>query len=1706
MGPISALPRHDGIIGTSKAANGGSVKEARRTALLIGVGDIPAAAHRFRPLEDAVTADLRELAAALQGAGYEVETLRDPSRNKITERITEISTDAPAGSTLLLHFSGHGVRIGDTDYLLPADARAPLGDDAAAWEQPHIRESLLDADISKYLTGCSAGTVLWLIDACRSPEDGGETAFGSNVTKGPPAGGFAVMSGCAPGQRSGYSTTGSFFTLALAEAFDPLTEATTVEEVYQTARRLTRQLALSRGAEPQDVRIRYGSDLEQGTRATVVAKGRRLLESWREVVREPALWERVPKSEADSVPRFQECLITLASEAARQVHRAQQRLPDPWADDDFPVRLLRQRLPQLLLKDAELSALEVTSLIAGVFLHEAAWAGRLSQAAEITPHSVRHQDSRNDQRRHYEQIVEHHPQIAEKLSGHPWRRDDPAHELEAVVLWLVHRWIAERFETDEQAVPPAVADGFAAQLLNADTSSGGGQINGRAIELSAALRTVAGGLTLGAPPDDQPLSVPDWYTVSEGPQRLRVRPLAALLRFAALLAFDTRTLPEVLAEHLAVSDPVLPREVIAVLGGAFWHAEDNGATAGDLHLDAVCPHPAIHAALGTIVEDADELGYAQREMARRLPAAEATLLDGLPARVTDRRLRPDEGQGQRAYDVPLLRFSLSQTEVRRLLMGEKLYDGEPGLAVRELYQNAMDACRYRQMRTRYLRGRGKQSAPWAGNIRIETGSDARGRYVECHDNGVGMTVDQLKNTFTRAGRRFEQSRDFRREQAAWLRHDQSLRLYPNSRFGIGVFSYFMLADEMTIVTRPVDVDGIPARKALRVDIPGSGSLFRIQEDDGRSGEALPEGGTRVRLYLREPSALPGGACESVLRALVHVSEFRLEVRSESGRERVWPPGVLQAGSGQQEIEADTAVEAVPGTLWWVKGNGAILCDGIANDKRPFGYVLNLTGPQAGELSVNRKKLERYDVRWARQQWRLGADALAGWRELDLDWLHELESRDLSAARVIWREWRGKGLQVNARYGRTVDLDTVGWFRLDKSVSDKQSAWHEERTAYNAVRPWRSAVLAIAYLSDRDAAPLSLAGHPVPEPGWAGIAAEVNRDWRSVVLIAHKQRITVAEVLRAARKLRIAHPRLAAPAVLDGDLNWTPTSTDTQIMRGLLGPEDKARQAARKNNYRHEPSDLSGLVRASAESSRSLGELAAACERYAPLVGQSLGGVPEYHRDHVCDSSDLALLYRQVDERTWTPTAKPWDIPLVADLLDIAPLTALKRLSQFTWLGRQAPATALVTSWADAPDDLLPILWRYVVDDTEGRPWLPWAATIDLASEREISLHEAEKVLASTAKYLGLAHQRRYASGSVGRDFVPKPKTGSVVAWLHHAGLRLETGISLRDLAFSRSHYEMPWKELADYVGDLRTAGMEFPDAANLLRAWKELPVTSRYAFSGLHLLIEEADYPVLPTSEVLFSASLQLNEALSSTWKTARKELRRLGLGAEFHSPSLPNKLKEYRPTPDETAALIDESYDESYIEWEESPRWAPLTAERLITYARAKHVSARAAFELLEPLRAIGALIPDLAEAAVAALPESVPDARDAVAVDPAYRASGPDEPLVPLDLVSIAGRLGEPMARTWQRITPYLALEPEPSLITIAPDLLPLWQDLAILSEGLDGMLPAVSGRITPERLAFAAAGVGESPEWVRERLRLYAEMFGLELPPVDEDNDHQ
>ncbi|MFH8992234.1 caspase family protein [Streptomyces sp. NPDC017940] len=1641
-----------------------------RCALLIGIGHVPAATELFEPLDEAVDADLRLMNSALGAAGYDVTTLHNAGLNEIRTRIHEAARDVPDGGTLLLYFTGHGIRAGGIDYLVPFDAFPPADGD---WQEPYI-DSLLPASISPWLKACTAGTVVWAVDACRTELAAGDVRFGNSVDNGPPGGGFAVLMGCSAGERAGSTGEGSFFTRGLAEALSPLTPARAVEDVFDAAAARTRAVAHRHG-QTQNAYVHYGMNFEARTKSTDVCEGRPLLEAWQGAVRDTALWQLVDDRGQGCVVRFKDSLSAFVERCAFTLHRAQERLPheDPWSDDTFPVRLLCDRLPSLLPAGATLSAVEVATLVAAPFLREAAWAERLSQAAEIAPESLERRPGADAYRRHYEQIAEQHVRVARKAAE--CRARERTEDAVAVTMWLVHRWVADRFETDDEAVPPAAADQLAAGLLQS-----AGAVPDRVRELSGLLRAAAAGIGLDEPPDDLAGRAPAKVLLPGGHQPLRLRPLAALLRLAGALAVDVRTFPEMVAEHLAVSDPVLPQEIVGLVSQPellSWQSE--GST---LHLDVPCPHQSVHAALMDVAHQADQLAEQVAGLAATLPAPEAALLAAVPTRITDRDLRPSRSHGQASYEVPLLRFHLAQTEVRELLMGEQLYGGEPQLALRELYQNAMDACRYRAMRWRYLDSVGASPAPWTGGrISVVQGEDDRGRYVECRDNGVGMSADQLKYTFTRAGSRFEQSKAFRREQSRWLRHDPGLRLYPNSRFGIGVFSYFMLADEMSIVTRQVSAEGKPAEQALRVDIPSSGSLFRIKRHEA-PGDSLPEGGTRVRLYLRPGHTADALSCVATLRDLVRVSEFDLEVRDAAGAEHVWERGVLQPGVGGGSMKP---LEAVPGVLWWVGEDGGVLCDGITTDVRPFGYVLNLTGPHAGQLNVSRKELQDYDRDWERQNWRAGARRLGEWPLLRMEWLWELEQRNLAVARSLWREWRGTGVTATREDGHRHSLDVQGWFWLDRAITSQQG--HHSGIG-GGINSWRAAALRLPHAGGRMSSPKSLVGHPVPEPGDAAVQ-DTGMSWWNVLLRAAQQETTVTDILRRKRRLRIAHAHEAPPAVYGEGLDEEPDRIDTGLARILSGSFTTDLPTELRHNGAV-TAETGCLVLTSQKLAEPLGRVVARYERWAPLHNAPPLSVPAHHRDHVCTESDIAHLFLDDNtryERSLVPVSGAEQAREVCRRTGTPASDVLRLLDEFSWLGWRAPAAGTVQAWIDLDAETDLELTRFTGGEQEPRT-LRWAATISVAATRSCDLATAEEDLARVAAATGLTYERRYAGAGPGGPFVPSPVAGTLVDALNSNDVLLERGVNLEELGRASRRLPDP-AEIAGVVEELRAAGVAVPDDVRVIAAWPSLPLRSRYALSGKEASSEDEDYPAdrLTAAGLLYTAAC-LHESLGEVWSLARQEADRFGLTV----PPLPEELTAWRPVPHMTTVLIEQPlhFGQFY-----PATWVPLTASSFAQYASDHQIDIATAYAQLAVLRPIGALVPPLSAEERDALPTTVPSARDVVALSRDQWVS-PKGEFCALDLISIAGRLGEPATDTLRRITPYLPLLPASVRLPPPPDTIPLWQDLAILSENLDGRLPAVTGRVSARHIARAADAVGEPASWVTARLREYATLFSLDL----------
>ena len=135
------------------------------------------------------------------------------------------------------------------------------------------------------------------------------------------------------------------------------------------------------------------------------------------------------------------------------------------------------------------------------------------------------------------------------------------------------------------------------------------------------------------------------------------------------------------------------------------------------------------------------------------------------------------------FDRSQFTFSFDQQKVLELLTGHTLYN-DAGVAIRELVQNSIDAVRL--ARARGLHDNGAEPE-------IEVTYDSESRTLRVLDHGVGMAQSDIETHFLKVGSSSYQTSEFKEE-------------FPNftsiSRFGIGVLSAFMIADEVRVATIP----------------------------------------------------------------------------------------------------------------------------------------------------------------------------------------------------------------------------------------------------------------------------------------------------------------------------------------------------------------------------------------------------------------------------------------------------------------------------------------------------------------------------------------------------------------------------------------------------------------------------------------------------------------------------------------------------------------------------------------------------------------------------------------------------------------------------------------------------------------------------------------------------------------------------------------
>lgn len=342
---------------------------------------------------------------------------------------------------------------------------------------------------------------------------------------------------------------------------------------------------------------------------------------------------------------------------------------------------------------------------------------------------------------------------------------------------------------------------------------------------------------------------------------------AVILRLADLFDLDSKRAPATLFDALSIESNLSLIAWSKHRAVTAWVFRDNL-----LVLRADCDHPIIEDALYFFC---DQIDHELLQSSTVLKTISSPLADvsqysllPLPRSVTRDHIQPlKKPDGSPIYTYSKTRFTLDQDKVVDLLMGTSLY-GDPAVALRELLQNSIDACLVRKA----------FSHAWSHNYKpqivITLDRTRDGDVLRVDDNGIGMDRHILEHYYSKVGACFYKSKEFYELMAEHHVYFETI-----SRFGIGVLSYFLVANRVRINTRRI-MSSERVKEAVDVEVDGVNGLFWLARSDRKTIGTS----TNLELLANHPwRDLDDEAILVALEAVLPEPPFEIEIRIGSTR-------------------------------------------------------------------------------------------------------------------------------------------------------------------------------------------------------------------------------------------------------------------------------------------------------------------------------------------------------------------------------------------------------------------------------------------------------------------------------------------------------------------------------------------------------------------------------------------------------------------------------------------------------------------------------------------------------------------------------------------------------------------------------------------------------------------------------------------------------
>jgi len=312
--------------------------------------------------------------------------------------------------------------------------------------------------------------------------------------------------------------------------------------------------------------------------------------------------------------------------------------------------------------------------------------------------------------------------------------------------------------------------------------------------------------------------------------------VACALRLADILDFDRERTPEEIYRYflsckIDISSSKSALEWEKHLAIANWHINQH-----EIIYKARCANYIVHHAIILFCKNIEKTILRTKKICDFSESGFWPFT--LPEKVTP-EIHAD------GYRYLPLKFSIADERIYNLLIGRAIYTNSLS-AVRELVQNAVDACKLRDSLTK------SKNPTVSPNIKnritikyVEPNDQQLHPILKVTDNGTGMDESILTNHFLRAGSSYYKSDEFSKVRAELCK--AGVDFAPVSEFGVGFLSCFLLGDQIQVETAFWDHSRGDTNHRL-LDINGPSRLIQLKEKVSSS-----VGGTSISIELLKGS-------------------------------------------------------------------------------------------------------------------------------------------------------------------------------------------------------------------------------------------------------------------------------------------------------------------------------------------------------------------------------------------------------------------------------------------------------------------------------------------------------------------------------------------------------------------------------------------------------------------------------------------------------------------------------------------------------------------------------------------------------------------------------------------------------------------------------------------------------------------------------------